>query len=119
MALEMMLETNLGKGILFHFKHEFQFSDKISNYFPHYQRNNVQKKSLCVFTFFVLLLSFSSGKSSIFAGSNKVDTPSLLHINSISCPSFRWSIYGQTMVKRWSMLRVRTNYFRKEKIWLK
>ena len=53
---------------------------------------------LCDFTYFVLLISFSSGKSSIFAGSNKVDTPSLLHINSISCPSFRWSIYGQTMV---------------------
>ena len=29
------------------------------------------------------------------------DTPSLLHINSISSPSFRWSIYGELMDKRW------------------
>ena len=81
----------------------------------------VQRKKETNLSFVIFLhnFSFSSGKSSIFASSNKVDTPSLLHINSISCPSFRWSIYGQTMVKRWSMLRVRTNYFRKEKIWLK
>ena len=74
---------------------------------------------LCDFTYFVLLISFSSGKSSNFVRKNKVDTPSLLHRYSIASPSFRWSIYGQTMVKQWSMLRIRTNYFRKEKIWLK
>jgi hypothetical protein len=28
------------------------------------------------------------------------DTPSLLHINSIASPSFRWSIYGDMMEKR-------------------
>ena len=29
------------------------------------------------------------------------DTPSLLHINSIASPSFRWSNYGDTMEKLW------------------
>ena len=33
------------------------------------------------------------------------DTPSLLHINSIASPSFRWSIDGRAMDERWMNIR--------------
>ena len=103
-------EQKTGKNVLIHLK-----SCKLIFLLPNFPKHNYQN----IACDFLAKIFFLSEKSSIFADSNKVDTPSLLHINSISCPSFRWSIYGQTMVKRWSMLRVRTNYFRKEKIWLK
>ena len=44
--------------------------------------------------------------SSLFPRYSSEDTPSLLHINSIASPSFRWSIDGVSMEYRWRNLRV-------------
>ena len=40
-------------------------------------------------------------KKSFFLRLKSKDTPSLLHRYSIASPSFRWSIYGEVMGKRW------------------
>ena len=42
--------------------------------------------------------------SSLFPRYFSEDTPSLLHINSIASPSFRWSIYGVSMEKHKSFI---------------
>ena len=80
------------KNVLIHLK-----SCKLIFLLPNFPKHNYQN----IACDFLAKIFFLSEKSSIFADSNKVDTPSLLHRYSIASPSFRWSIYGEVMGKRW------------------
>ena len=44
---------------------------------------------------------YANNNYPLFLRLTSVDTPSLLHRYSIASPSFRWSIYGEVMEKRW------------------
>ena len=89
------------KNVLIHLK-----SCKLIFLLPNFPKHNYQN----IACDFLAKIFFLSEKSSIFADSNKVDTPSLLHRYSIASPSFRWSIDGLLMDYRWSIYGVITYY---------
>ena len=52
--------------------------------------------------------------SSLFPRYSSEDTPSLLHINSIASPSFRWSIDGESMEKPKSFIERHSGNIRRQ-----
>ena len=66
---------------------------------------------LSILIFHLMNIGFNMQENPQFYRFSTVDTPSLLHRYSIASPSFRWSIYGELMDNRCSILGVSKEEF--------